>query len=190
VTDERFWGKVNRRGADECWEWTGALDRQGYGRVGRRKASLLAHRYALELTLGEIPPELCACHRCDNPPCCNPAHLFLGTRTENSRDAKRKRRFAHGERHYRAKLTAADVTFIRVGRHIGIRQARLAREFGVSFQSISDVDRGRHWAHTLDLDAPFMVGPRATVPTEADSRLDIWKAIALSLRAYHLQETA
>jgi len=98
---ERFWAKVDRRGLDECWEWQGS--RTGRGRYGNVKVDSYtnapSHRVAWELTNGPVPEELCVCHRCDNPPCCNPAHLFLGTHQDNMIDKVAKGRQSRGEEH-------------------------------------------------------------------------------------------
>jgi hypothetical protein len=97
---EAFWSKVDVRGPGECWEWKGYRDKRGYGRFGINRRVVLAHRFALELSEG-LPLEAgeCSCHHCDNPPCCNPAHLFRGTHAENMHDCKAKGRMATGERH-------------------------------------------------------------------------------------------
>lgn len=91
---ERFWEKVDRRSPDECWPWLGrARTSFGYGAfaIGRDRANR-AHRIAWELTNGPVPVGLSALHRCDNPPCCNPAHLFLGTQADNIADMVAKGR--------------------------------------------------------------------------------------------------
>ena len=138
--EQRFWQKVDRRGADECWLWTGTRVR-GYGRF----RSIGAHRVSLELALGRSVGEgLDVLHRCDNPPCVNPAHLFEGTHAENMRDAVAKRRFPFGERSPKARLTTAQVRAIKamVGTH---RQIDVAVRFGVSPAAIGSIWHGRTW---------------------------------------------
>jgi hypothetical protein len=106
VTEERFWAKVaipqDPEHEDDCWEWQGGRTREGYGSVGivrdGRRTSTPASRHAFELVTGEpIPAGLFVCHSCDNPPCCNPNHLWLGTPMENVRDAMRKDRIQGGQ---------------------------------------------------------------------------------------------
>jgi hypothetical protein len=137
---EKFWQKVDRRGPDECWPWQGGVDEKGYGHVilyprttkaGRKHTR--AHRYAWTLTHGEIPDGVLICHRCDNPPCCNPNHLFPGTGSDNMQDMWQKKRHSdlQGEKNGRARLTWEDVLEIR----------RRYAAGGVTFQSLAD-ERG------------------------------------------------
>ena len=159
TVEERFWAKVER--GPGCWEWKASRSRQGYGqfgmdRGGPRWSNSPAHRVAWEFTYGPIPSGLLICHRCDNPPCCNPEHLFLGTVSENAVDSVAKGRWmVHrhrnqpcGERNINAKLTEAAVRDIR-RRYAegGISQQTLADEYGVGQTKISAVVRRQTWRH-------------------------------------------
>jgi hypothetical protein len=146
---QRFWAKVNKGGPDDCWLWTGALSSDGYGRFNVGGRNLTASRLAYELTYGTLPSNIMACHKCDNPPCCNPNHLFPGSNSENQRDmvAKNRGNKAHGEAQPKAKLTAAVVIEIRKLRDQGYTQDRLSQIFGVGQTTISTIVQRKTWKH-------------------------------------------
>lgn len=154
----RFWAKVDRRGPDECWPWTGAINRArgGYGTFGRgpREAGTgYAHRVAWELVNGPAPPGQLVCHRCDNPPCCNPAHLFLGSVADNQRDMAAKGRSLRGERHNLAQLSEEDVVAIRgLWARGGLTQQQIAERYKTNKANVSQIVRGKKWRHLLPAD--------------------------------------
>ena len=142
----RFWSKVERRSASECWPWLAGVRKpnEGYGAFWMNGRHHPSNRVAFELSFGSIAPGLVVCHKCDNPCCCNPAHLFLGTPIENNADKVSKFRHSHGEKHGNNKLSDAEVASIRM-RAIGKRRYgrnRLAREFGVTPEYIGEIVRG------------------------------------------------
>lgn len=118
-----------------CWEWSGARDKNGYGKHGINGLTLRAHRFALEVATGPMPADLYACHTCDNPPCCNPAHLWRGSNGDNHADAAQKGRRA-GEKNARAKLSNADAQ--EAARRIasGERPKAFASEYGVHWATL------------------------------------------------------
>lgn len=150
-SDRRFWARVDRRGPAECWPWTGATGNKGYGVVRRHGKLTPASRHAYELTHGRLSaPSVQVCHSCDNPPCCNPAHLFAGTATQNEQDkiAKGRNRKAVGERAPTAKLTEDQVRAIRAEHAAGgISQSELARRYGVRSGTLRNVVLGISWRH-------------------------------------------
>lgn len=97
--EDRFWAKVNRGAPDACWEWLGVRGQRGHGRfyLNPRQPTIPAHRAALIFTGIEVPQGATVCHHCDNPPCVNPAHLFVGTQLDNVRDMIAKGRSRAGE---------------------------------------------------------------------------------------------
>ena len=108
--EAHFWAKISQV-EDGCWQWTGAHLAAGYGQIG----DMLAHRYSWELHYGPVPRGLLVCHRCDNPPCVRPEHLFLGTYGDNSRDAASKGRFSVPRVHKRRQVKYTSRGFVVVG---------------------------------------------------------------------------
>jgi len=142
---ERFWEKVDVRGPDDCWPWMAALNGQGYGNLGSGDGKTLrANRVSYELAYGPIEPGHMVCHRCDNPACVNPTHLYAASQANNLRDMAEKGRSTRGERSASAKLNDAAVAIIRSAT---IKQNMLAKNFGVSPMAISLAKRGLTWRH-------------------------------------------
>lgn len=148
-TEERFWSKVDRSGGpDACWPW---LLRSGpsktYGLFGVDGRTLRAHRIAWALANGRNPGSLFVLHECDNPPCCNPRHLHLGTNRDNAREMSERGRAPRGEKSGRAVLTEQDVRDIRVSVGRGELHGTLARQYGVSRKYIRDIAVRTSWKH-------------------------------------------
>lgn len=150
-----FWARVTM--GEGCWEIGGYRDKGGYGQVKvsrPRRMVVRAHRYSWELHYGPIPERLMVCHRCDNPACVRPDHLFLGTAKDNHRDMVMKGRHSRhgkpavmrGEAHPGAKLTDADAATIRERRARGEPLKAIAKTYGVSISTISLVALGRRHA--------------------------------------------
>jgi hypothetical protein len=150
---QRFWEKVHC--TKTCWIWTGHQLPKGYGKIsigGDHGQMLLAHRVSWELHNGPITDGLFVCHRCNNPSCVRPDHLYLGTNSENIRDAIRDGIVVGGsslgEKNGSARLTPGQVVDIRRMRNSeGLSLRELAVEYGVSVSAIHRAATGRTWAH-------------------------------------------
>ena len=146
ITDHRahFWSRVDSRGPDECWPWTGAASK-GYGSMGISGKNHGTHRLAYMYYFGVDPKNFVVMHKCDNPTCCNPRHLCLGTQQDNIKDRVLKKRtagtFQSGERHAKAKLSWAAVDDIRSG--TGCKE--YCERYGVSRNTVQMVRRGEIW---------------------------------------------
>lgn len=128
----------------DCWIWTGTKHRDGYGvmTVGRGTQKR-AHRVSFEEFTGPIPEGMIICHRCDTPLCVNPAHLFVGTHSDNAvdRESKSRRMIARGADHPNTKVSDAQCSDIRRLRSEGQTLGRIAEQFGISFQHVSAICR-------------------------------------------------
>lgn len=154
---DRFWSKVDKSGGpDACWLWTGQVNHGGYGIISagapHRTKYLRAPRVAWELTNGEIlPGEEIRHWKCDNPPCCNPAHFRTGTRLDNVRDmyehGRERNPGAPGERNANAKLTEESVRAIRQRREHNESLGSIARDLRVTKQLVALVAKRKAWRH-------------------------------------------
>lgn len=147
---QAFWQWVTPGDPDACWEWQGGWRSSfGYGRFRHKGPQYSAHRVSYELHNGPIPDGLDVLHKCDNPPCCNPAHLFLGDDLANVRDKIAKGRANNrtnlGKPPATAKLSESDVAEILSLRDSGLFQREIAKIFGVDRASISNVLSGKAW---------------------------------------------
>jgi hypothetical protein len=155
----RFWRQVKKMDSG-CWVWTGVTT-NGYGQISYGGKGRRAHRVSWELHCGTIPDGLLVLHKCDNPPCVNPSHLFLGTHQDNMDDAIEKGRRPTGELHPSrlhpelmsrgedngsAKLTAEQVMAIR-DRKGKAKHREIAKEFGIARSTVSTILRGEIWRH-------------------------------------------
>lgn len=156
-TEQEFWLRVAPPDANGCRTWTGGRDRYGYGKISWNGKRVKTHRLAWMLANdAEIPPRTLVCHTCDNPLCCEPGHLFLGTNDDNIKDKVSKGRQQRGETHKAAKLSNAQVEeIIRRYKHGEASQTQLAQEFGVSQMQISNITSGKNrrdvWSRIISL---------------------------------------
>lgn len=142
--EDRFWARVQK--TDSCWEWTGPVRGKGYGAVRFDGRMQSAHRVSWEMANGPIADGLHVLHRCDNPPCINPDHLFLGTQQDNTDDMLAKGRAARGVVNGRAKLTPVQVEEIREAHASGRGVSDLARHYGVARITVRKIVTGQSWA--------------------------------------------
>lgn len=153
--EQRFWSKVNKDGPTHprlgtpCWLWTAAIANDGYGQLAVNRKHCLAHRLSFKIANGGIPDGLRVLHRCDNPPCVNPAHLYAGTDRDNARDRDQRGRavVARGERNSGCKLNEAKVREIREFAAQGRRHSAIGSQFGVSSGTIDQIVSRRSWRH-------------------------------------------
>ena len=154
---ERFWNKVNKKGPDDCWEWTASI-RNGYGAFKLNGKVVDAHRIVWTFTKGSIPKEICVCHHCDNKLCVNPKHLFLGTKGDNNRDMFFKGRgkipspefiskAMQGIGNPNCRLLPKEVLKIRELCDLGISSKILAKKYNVDPAHIRHIAQRRKWKH-------------------------------------------
>lgn len=145
---ERLWEKIRKGESDECWLWIAYTNACGYGIIARNSddRSALAHRVVWEMEYGPIPNGMNVCHHCDNPPCCNPRHLFLGTQYDNIKDmdSKGRNNQPKGINHCRAIFTEEQVRNIKFS---SLPELELVEIYGCSLSAIRHIKSGHTWKH-------------------------------------------
>jgi hypothetical protein len=144
---ERFWSKVNIPDLFLCWEWLGYRDHNGYGELGVNGRTTSAHRLSYTLNIEAIPDGLFVLHKCNNPACVNPYHLYLGSQQDNMNDMVRASRQTIGENHPNAKLTETQVIEIIKLLKTNIKHKVIAEIYSTSEANISLINSGRLWKH-------------------------------------------
>lgn len=148
---ERFMKYVQKSDSpDECWEWIGANNGNGYGKFSIDNKMFFAHRVSYMLFVGHIPDGMLVCHSCDNEKCVNPSHLWLGTNRDNTNDKMKKNRQSHhtgvkGENHWSHKLTEQNIYQIREMIEQGYTHQIIADFFRIDKTTISCIKRGKSW---------------------------------------------
>lgn len=145
-SEKHFWERVKILGDDECWEWQRCRNFLGYGKVSWRGRLVKTHRLAYLLTYGSLCDKDWVLHKCDNPPCCNPRHLYKGDHAQNTKDAVERHAYSHGSKHKSAKLTEEKVIEILKlrGKFSG---DKIGFIFGVGGEVIRRIFHGTAWKH-------------------------------------------
>jgi hypothetical protein len=152
------------RATSGCLEWQGYLNPKGYGKIARGGnvadfGMTYVHIAAYELFIGPVPAGMEVCHSCDNRPCCEPTHLFLGTHKQNMEDMVAKSRQARGERSAASKLKPSDIVEIRERARRFEQQKTIAASFGLHPSHVSRIVGGKKWRH-LPADLPLLSAER------------------------------
>ena len=147
-------GRLERNSMPEpntgCWFWIKSLTIDGYGRMGYMGSLMLSHRASYLAHKGDIPKGYCVCHKCDNPSCINPEHLFLGTHEQNMNDRNSKKRDPRGIMFSHTKFTESDIRKIRtVYKQGGLSMAKIGKQFNTDSSQIYRIVRGKTWGHII-----------------------------------------
>jgi hypothetical protein len=143
---EKFWNKVNKTSSvNGCWEWIGtSVHPFGYGRIGHNGKNYLSHRLSYELHYGPITSKECVLHKCDNPKCVNPSHLFIGNRADNAQDRTKKGRTNKGSQVTTSIFSEQQVRDIKMSTKT---TKELAIEYNAKYQTIWSIRKGINWRH-------------------------------------------
>ena len=155
---KRFFKQVSPHAGPGCWEWQGARTDFNHGLLsilpakqstipGESRHGIRAHRLAWILFRGEIPKGMLVCHKCDNPSCVRPDHLFLGTQDDNMKDAAKKNRMPKGTHHHNHLMTEDRVAELRKQRRLGLTYRELSEMFQIHLQTVAAIVQRRSWRH-------------------------------------------
>lgn len=137
---------IDKKSDEECWPWFGSLQ-NGYGSFYSNGKKNYVHIFMYKTFIGEIPDKMEVCHKCDNPPCANYHHYFLGTRVDNLMDMVSKGRHQRGENHYLSSFIEQDIINIRKLHSNGETQRSIAKKYNVTFQTIWQIVNKKTWKH-------------------------------------------
>lgn len=153
---DKFWSQVKKGHVDECWLWESNTYNNGYGRFGWRTKGYLAHRVSYWLTNGFLPLDMLVCHKCDNPQCVNPSHLFLGNQKENIADMilKGRSNSARGERSGRSFLSDSQVAEIKwLLTNTSLMQQEIANMYSIpNVNTVSRIKHNKRWQHIAPIE--------------------------------------
>lgn len=175
-----------------CWEWQGGRNKGGYGKTWSNGRTIYAHRLMWSLHNGDIPQGMQVCHKCDNPPCCNPEHLFLGTAQENMADRSTKGHAPLGENVKAAKLSESQVMEIDSLLRQGLSCPTIAAMFDVHRNTVLHIKNGKVWAHTTGRDGSDKANPRKLTAAEVikiDAMLRAGERDYLIAKAFSIDAT-
>lgn len=187
----RFWSKINKTSSDSCWEWMAYKTNSGYGQFGIKYKIYLAHRVSWAIKHCIDPLSKFVCHRCDNPSCVNPKHLFLGTQSDNMADMIKKGRSDHtknlrGQDCPTSKLTNSDVSEIwRLHLKEGLGERKLGAKFSVTPANIHAILSGKTWKHLIPVNTIPSILPKNGRPrkvTDNGSHYHEWQLALLRIK--------
>lgn len=149
--EQRFWNHVSKGSEDECWEWQGSRYKDGYGQFHVPAIGHVAHRVAYVLFVEEIDTDDLVLHKCDNPPCVNPNHLYKGDASQNANDRFERKPgiIVRGSLNGMSKLTEGEVLDIKMKLAENIKPRVIAEMYEISPKTVSDIRTGRYWKHVI-----------------------------------------